>query len=175
MAEHNNTSPILTPRGFSLVLCYLLLGIISVLFLAPVFWMLSSALKPEWQIFAIPPVWLPNPPRWQNFAEGLTSLPFARFAANTLLIALTTIIGHLLSCSIVAYGFARFKARGSNFLFMLMLATLMLPYPVVMVPLYIIFSKIGWVNSFAPLIVPAFFWQRLLYFSFAPGIQTNPG
>ncbi len=143
---------------------YILLILVGVLFIAPVFWMVSSALKPDYEIFAFPIKWLPTEPQWQNFKEALTQQPFGRFAINTLIIAISTIIGHLLSCSIVAYGFARFKAPGSGFFFVLMLSTLMLPYPVIMVPLYIIFSRLGWVNSFAPLILPAFFGNAFYIF-----------
>jgi len=126
--------------------------------------MVSSALKPDYEIFAFPIKWLPTEPQWQNFKEALTQQPFGRFAINTLIIAISTIIGHLLSCSIVSYGFARFKAPGSGFFFVLMLSTLMLPFPVIMVPLYIIFSRLGWVNSFAPLILPAFFGNAFYIF-----------
>ena len=143
---------------------YILLMLVGVLFIAPVFWMVSSALKPDYEIFAFPIKWLPTEPQWQNFKEALTQQPFGRFAINTLIIAISTIIGHLLSCSIVAYGFARFKAPGSGFFFVLMLSTLMLPFPVIMVPLYIIFSRLGWVNSFAPLILPAFFGNAFYIF-----------
>jgi len=143
---------------------YILLILVGVLFIAPVFWMVSSALKPDYEIFAFPIKWLPTEPQWQNFKEALTQQPFGRFAINTLIIAISTIIGHLLSCSIVAYGFARFKAPGSGFFFVLMLSTLMLPFPVIMVPLYIIFSRLGWVNSFAPLILPAFFGNAFYIF-----------
>jgi len=143
---------------------YILLILVGVLFIAPVFWMVSSALKPDYEIFAFPIKWLPTEPQWQNFKEALTQQPFGRFAINTLIIAISTIIGHLLSCSIVAYGFARFKAPGSGFFFVLMLSTLMLPFPVIMVPLYIIFSRLGWVNSFAPLILPEFFGNAFYIF-----------
>ena len=117
---------------------------LSILFILPFFWMISSALKPDYQILASPPVWWPSPARWQNFPEALTVLPFGRFAANTLIITVATIIGHLLSCSIVAYGFARLQAPGKSFLFLLMLSTLMLPYPVTMVPLFIFSQRWDW-------------------------------
>jgi ABC-type glycerol-3-phosphate transport system permease component len=154
----------LQPRGSRLFIRYFLLLVGSIIFLAPVFWMISSSLKPDYEIFAIPPVWWPKNPRWQNFTEALTYLPFGRFAINTLIIAISSIIGHLISCSIVAYGFARLKAPGKNFLFILMLSTLMLPYPVTMVPLYIIFARLGLVNSFTPLILPTFFGNAFYIF-----------
>lgn len=162
------------PRQVGLVFRYMVLVSVGVVFLLPVFWMVSSALKPDYEIFAFPMKWWPSEPRWQNFREALTAQPFLRYFGNTLLIALSTILGHLLSCSIVAYGFTRFKAPGSNLLFILMLATLMLPYPVVMVPLYIIFSKLGWVNSFAPLIIPAFFGNAFYIFLLRQSFRQVP-
>lgn len=167
-------TPILMPRGWRKALCYVLLVLAAGVFIAPAFWMLSASLKPEYEIFASPPVWWPVAPRWQNFSEALTALPFGRFAVNTLIIALSSIVGHLLSCSVVAYGFARLNAPGKGFWFVLMLSTLMLPYPVTMVPLYILFSRLGWVNSFAPLILPAFFGNAFYIFLLRQSFKQIP-
>jgi len=165
---------ILRPRGWRKVVRYVLLIFVGLLFIAPAYWMLSSALKPNYEIFALPPVWWPSSPRWENFKEALTVLPFGRFALNTLIIAVFSIIGHLISCTLVAYGFARYDAPGKNFFFVLLLSTLMLPYPVTMVPLYIIFSRLGWVNSFLPLIVPAFFANAFYVFLLRQAFKQIP-
>lgn len=151
-------------RGRRLVLRYLLLAGAAVLFLAPLYWMIASSLKPEYDVFARPPVWWPNPPRWQNYVEALTELPFGRYAVNTLIIAVFSVVGYTLSCTVVAYGFARLRAPGKNGLFILLLATLMLPYPVVMIPQYVIFSELGLVNTFWPLILPAFLGSPFFIF-----------
>jgi ABC-type glycerol-3-phosphate transport system permease component len=143
-------------RGGRLVARYLLLAGAAVLFLAPLYWMIASSLKPEYDVFARPPIWWPSPPRWQNYVEALTTLPFGRYAINTLIIAVFSVVGYTLSCTVVAYGFARLRAPGKNALFILLLATLMLPYPVVMIPQYVIFSELDLVNTFWPLILPAF-------------------
>ncbi len=156
MDEERNETHIMQLRGRRLVLRYLMLAAAAVLFLAPLYWMISSSLKPEYQVFARPPVWWPNPPRWQNYPEALTRLPFGRYAVNTLIIAVLSVIGYTLSCTLVAYGFARLRAPGKDALFVLVLATLMLPYPVVMIPQYVIFSELNLVNTFWPLILPAF-------------------
>jgi ABC-type glycerol-3-phosphate transport system permease component len=165
---------ILQPRGWRKVARYGLLFLVAVLFIAPAFWMLSSALKPNYEIFALPPVWWPSAPRWENFVEALTVLPFGRFAINTLTIAIFTILGHLFSCTLVAYAFARLEAPGKGFFFVLLLSTLMLPYPVTMVPLYIIYSRLGWVNSFLPLIVPAFFGNAFYIFLLRQAFKQIP-
>ncbi len=150
-------SPIRRHKSPRHVLAYVLLISISTLFLLPLFWMITSALKPNYQVMAFPPVWIPNPPKWSNFREALTYVPFGRFSINTVIIALGTIVGTVLSCTVVAYGFARLRAPGKNALFVVLLATMMLPYPVTMIPLYVEFNRVGWVNTFLPLIVPAFF------------------
>jgi ABC-type glycerol-3-phosphate transport system permease component len=137
---------------------------VAVLFLLPLFWMISSSLKPNYQVLEFPPRWLPNPIRWQNYPEALTYVPFDRYALNTLLITLMNMVGHILSCTVVAYGFARLRAPGKNALFVLLLATMMLPYPVTMIPIYIGFNALGWVNTFRPLIVPAFFGNPFYIF-----------
>lgn len=149
---------------FKRFLSILLLTITAALFLTPLVWMISSSLKPEYQIFTMPPQLIPNPPRWANYSEALNYVPFGRYALNTLFIALMTIIGHLLSCTLIAYGFARLRAPGRDTLFLIVLATMMLPYPVTMVPLFMLFNALGWVNSYLPLIVPAFFGSPFYIF-----------
>lgn len=146
----------------------------AIIFLIPLLWMISSSLKPEYQIFAVPPQLIPNPPRWENYLEALTYVPFGRYTINTTIITIITIIGHLLSCTVVAYGFARLRAPGRDALFVVVLATMMLPYPVTMVPLYILFSSIGWVNTYLPLTVPAFFGQAFYIFLLRQFFLTIP-
>jgi multiple sugar transport system permease protein len=141
-----------------------LLLVVALAYLLPLFWMVSSSLKPEHEVLAIPPRWLPSTPRWANYSEALRYVPFGRYALNTLLIAGVTIAGHLHSCTIVAYGFARLRAPGRDALFLVLLATMMLPYPVTMVPLYILFKNLGWIGGFLPLLVPSFFGNPFYIF-----------
>jgi len=136
----------------------------SLMFILPLFWALSSSFKSDYQVMQFPPQWIPSPLRWQNYPEALTYIPFGRFALNTLFIAAAAIFGNLLSCTIIAYGFARLRAPGKNFFFILMLSTMMLVEPVRIIPLYIIFNKLGWIDSFLPLIVPAFFGSPFYIF-----------
>ena len=162
--EEVHDVPIMQLKGRRLAVRYLLLGITALLFLLPLYWMIASSLKFEYEVFAQPTVWWPSMPRWQNYVEALTELPFDRYALNTLIIATGAVIGHVFSCTLVAYGFARLRAPGKRPLFILLLATLMLPYPVVMIPQYVVFSELGWVNSFKPLIVPTFFGNAFFIF-----------
>jgi ABC-type glycerol-3-phosphate transport system permease component len=163
-----------TLAGINAAVSYLLLVIGSVLILIPVFWMVSSALKPDYQIFVFPPQWIPNPVQWQNFPEALTALPFHIYFRNTLLIEVGVIAGTLLSCSIVAYGFARLNAPGRNFWFIVLLSTMMLPGVVTMIPVYLIFRQLGWVNTHLPLIVPAWFGSAFYIFLLRQFFMTIP-
>jgi len=145
---------------------YALLIVLSVLFLFPFFWMISSALKPQWQIFVWPPQWIPDPIMWQNFAEALGNplLPFHLFLRNTMIIEVAVLVGRLISCTLVAYGFARLEAPGKDVLFAILLASLMLPGSVTMIPKFILFNKLGWVNTFLPLTVPSYFGEAYAIF-----------
>ena len=158
----------------STALGYALAILVAVLFLLPLFWMISSSLKPNYQVLEFPPRWLPNPVQWSNYPEALTYVPFGRYALNTLFIAVMVIIGHVLSCTVVAYAFARLRAPGKNILFLVLLATMMLPYPVTMIPVYIGFNTLGWINTFLPLIVPAFFGSPFYIFLLRQFFLTLP-
>jgi ABC-type glycerol-3-phosphate transport system permease component len=146
------------------VIIYLMLIMGSLMFILPLFWALSSSFKSDYQVMQYPPQWIPSPLRWQNYPEALTYVPFGRFALNTLFIAAFAICGNILSCTIIAYGFARLRAPGKNFFFILMLSTMMLVEPVRIIPLYIEFNKLGWIDSYLPLIVPAFFGSPFYIF-----------
>ncbi len=128
----------------------------ALVMLLPFLWLVSTSLKEQRQIFVYPPQWIPDPIRWQNYPEALTSLPFARYTLNTLIITSLTMIGVLLTSSLCAYGFARLRFPGRDLIFMVLLSTLMLPYAVIMIPQYIMFKYLGWIDTYLPLVVP--FW-----------------
>jgi ABC-type glycerol-3-phosphate transport system permease component len=133
----------------------LLLG--SVVMLMPFLWLVSSSLKLENQIFIFPPEWIPNPVRFQNYVDALTYKPFGTYISNTLFIVVLNMVAILGSASFCAYGFARIRFPGRDFWFAIVLSTMMVPYFVLMVPQFVIFTRLGWVNSFLPLTVPFFF------------------
>jgi ABC-type glycerol-3-phosphate transport system permease component len=143
-------------------------------FLLPLFWALSSSFKPDYQVLEFPPRWIPDPIRWQNYPEALTYIPFGRYTLNTLIIALLAITGNILSCTLVAYGFARLRAPGKNFFFVLMLSTMMLVDPVRIIPLYIEFNVLGWIDTIKPLVVPAFFGSPFYIFLLRQFFLTIP-
>lgn len=147
---------------------------LSLIFLVPLLYMFSMSLMPREQIGKFPPEWLPNPIQWDNYGKALYFWNFANSLRNTLLVTGLGMIGDLLSCTLVAYGFARFRFPGKNLLFMILLGTLMLPFAVTMVPLYIGYNAIGWVNTFYPLIVPAFFGNAFYIFLLRQFFLTIP-
>ena len=135
----------------------LVLVVIGVTFMLPFYWMLSTSLKPDAQLAVYPPVWAPHPLMWSNYVDAVTEQPFFLYLRNTLIICAVTLVGVVFSSSVCAYGFSRISWRGRNMLFFLMLSTLMLPYQVTMIPLFVLFSKVfHWINTFYPLTVPAF-------------------
>lgn len=129
---------------------------IAVLLLIPLAWMLSCSLQEPAQVFATPTVWIPNPVRWENYTDAFHEMPILLYARNTVLITFLCIAGYLLSGSLVAYAFARLRWPGRNFWFIVMLSTMMLPPQVTIIPLFVIFRKLHWINTYYPLIVPSF-------------------
>jgi multiple sugar transport system permease protein len=159
---------------FSKVFIYAILIVSSAVMLIPFLWMLSTSLMNEAEMFRVPPVWIPQPPRTANYIEAWQALPFTAFFRNTIVLTVGRLLPLLFSCSLVAYGFARLRARRKNFIFILMLSTMMLPYQVTMIPLYILFAKIGWVNTYLPLIVPSFFGVPFYIFMLRQFFMTIP-
>jgi len=144
---------------------YLVVILLSLFFLVPFLWMVSTSLKVGSQAYAFPPLLIPQPPTLDNYqALWGGQLPFNLFYINTTIIVIFVEIGTLLSCTLVAFSFARLRWRGRNFWFVVLLATLMLPFHVVMIPTYIIFRILGWLDTFLPLIVPAFFGNAFYIF-----------
>mgnify|MGYP002465341863 FL=1 len=143
---------------------YILLGLVAIYFLSPFIYMLFSAFKTEAEAIAFPPKLFPSEWRFQNFADAWNSQPFGRYFLNSVLVTVGTTIGQVLSCSLVAYGFARFNFKGKNVLFMILLSTMMIPWDVTMIPQYMEFNMFGWINTLKPLIVPAWFGSAYYIF-----------
>jgi multiple sugar transport system permease protein len=130
--------------------------LMSIVLMIPFGWMLSTALKPIEQVFDFPPTWIPQPIMWENFWIGWTHVPMTRYLLNTLYITLVAIVGVVASSSLVAYGFARLRAPGKEVLFLLLLSTMMLPQQVTLIPNFLFFKWLGWLNTYKPLLAPAF-------------------
>ena len=151
-----------------------LLWALAAAFVAPFLWLLTTSFKTNENISRWPPQILPNPLTLEHYIKGVTSIPFGLYLGNTLLICGLTVAGTLASCSLCAYGFARLRWRGRKALFYIMLSTMMLPYQVVMVPLFHVFSALGWVDTYLPLIVPAFFGNAFFIFLLRQFFMTVP-
>jgi multiple sugar transport system permease protein len=131
--------------------------LLGVLFLLPFFWMVSTSLKPLNETMKLPPLWLPSSPQWHNYPDAMQAMgPFWLYARNSLLLAFLNVVGTVFSSAFVAYGFSRLDWRGRDVCFFVLLATMMIPFPVVMVPIYGLFRALGWIGTFQPLWVPAF-------------------
>jgi multiple sugar transport system permease protein len=143
-------------RGLVLVPTYVVLCIAAFFFVLPFLWMISGAFKIPSQIVTYPPAFIPNPFTLLNFSTVWDSIPFLRYFWNSLFIAVVSTIGTLLSSSLVAFGFARLRARGKNIWFILLLSTLMIPYYVTIIPTFSLYQNLGWLNTYLPLTVPSF-------------------
>lgn len=147
----------MSKKIFSKITWYVILIILGIFFVFPIFWMCSAAFKTMDATTAFPPKIFPYPFTLRSFAKGFLSGPFIKYFCNSTVVTVLCVIGTTASCSLVAYGFGRLKGKGKNILFVLLLSTMMIPNTVTLLPLYNIYSKIGWVDTFLPLIVPSFF------------------
>lgn len=139
------------------IVSYLLMTAIGLVLITPLLWMVFTSLKPMEEIVRYPPTFFPEKIVWQNYLDTITAFPFWRYARNTLLITVLVVFGNVLSNSFIAYGFAKLDFPGKKLMFALVLSTMMIPGFVTMIPQYVLFSKIGWVGTYLPLIVPSFF------------------
>lgn len=136
----------------------------AVLYTLPYYWMAVTSLKSNEELGASPPTLIPHSWQWSNFSEAVTYIPFNQYLLNTLVITGLTMLGAVISNPIVAYGFSRVQWPGRDMIFYVVIATVFIPFPVLIVALFDIFAKLGWVNTFLPLIVPAFFGNAFWIF-----------
>lgn len=146
----------------------------AALLLLPFLWMLSTSLKPDRQVFVYPPEWIPDPVMWSNYLKAWTALPFTRYLQNTMLITGLAMLGDVSVSAIVGYAFSKLRWPGRDLLFLVLLGTMMLPAQVTMVPVFLLFKNLGWVNTFYPLIVPSFFANALFVFLLRQFFMTIP-
>ena len=162
-------------RFLGRALLYVIAFAAAIVFMVPFVWTILSSLKTSNELFVYPPTWFPAVPQPQNYAEVFTLVPFLMWTGNTLIVALISTFGAVLSSAIVGYSFARFRYPGRDILFMLTLSTMMLPVEVTLIPLYLLFAKIQWLDSFKPLIIPSFFGGgAFLIFLMRQFIMTIP-
>lgn len=139
------------------VLLYIVLILIAVIMVVPFLWMLFTSLKTQYDAVKIPPVWIPDPPQWENYVKLFTEQPMSQFMLNTIKIVFFVVLGQLFFSSLAAYSFARISFKGRNVVFFFYIATLMVPGQVTMIPTYLMFAKAGLTDNHLALILPAFF------------------
>jgi len=156
-------------------LAMLLLFGLSIVVLIPLVWTICMALKPDGEIYN--GKFFPTVLQWGNFYKAVTSIDFFLYLGNTLKIVVPNVIGQVLSCAVVAYGFARFNFRGKRVWFLILLATMMIPGQITMIPQFLLYRQIGWINTYLPLTIPAFFatsgYNVFLLRSYMSGIPKD--
>ncbi|NPV09419.1 MAG: carbohydrate ABC transporter permease [Anaerolineae bacterium] len=143
---------------------YMVMSAGSIAFVMPFVWMLSTSLKAAEQVWQQPPVWIPSPVVFQNYVDAVTSVPTLTYLKNSVLIAALSIVGLVFSSSLVAFAFSRIEWPGRDAWFGILLSTMMLPSQVTMIPVFVLFFRLGWVNTLKPLIVPSFFGSAFYIF-----------
>ena len=162
------------PSGFGLAGRHLVLVLIGALFLFPFYWLVSTALKPDAQIFQMPPAWVPHPVMWQNFPKALTDIPFFLYTLNTLKICTCSVCGTVFASSLVAYSLAKIRWKGRNLIFYSLVATMLLPAQVTMIPTFMIYKWLGWIGTMLPLTVPPFLGGAFSIFLLRQFFMTIP-
>ncbi|WP_202078979.1 carbohydrate ABC transporter permease [Caldalkalibacillus salinus] len=157
-----------------LLLRYLVLVSATILFMLPLVWTISGSLKPSSEIFTVPIKWIPSAFQWENYVNMFTAFPMVRYALNSMIIVFFNILLVTISSFVVAYGFARFHHPLNGPLFLVVLATMMIPEQVTLVPQFLMFSWLGWVNTYLPLIVPSAFGAAFNIFLMRQFILTIP-
>lgn len=156
------------------VLTHIILLVGSLGFIMPLVYMVSTSLKASRQIAKFPPELIPNPVIWRNFTDVFIYAPMHKYLLNTIFIIIPTIIGASITSALAAYAFARMRAPGKQVIFMVLIATMMLPGVVTLIPTYILFAKLGWVGTFKPLIVPVLFGSPFYIFLMRQFFTTIP-
>lgn len=160
--------------GISKAIIYVLLTIGALMMAIPFLWMLSTSLKTEGAVFAIPPQWIPDKFMWSNYIQAVKQAGLIEGLINTLIIVVPTVSIGLFSCSLAAYGFAQLEFPGRDKLFMVLLATMMIPGIVTMIPSYVIFNKLNWIDTYKPLMIPAMFGGAACVFFLRQYFKTLP-
>jgi len=148
------------------VVLYAILVVLALCYVVPFLWLLSNSLKTPSELFTHPVKWLPATPQWVNFRNTFTTFPFMLYLKNTMIVVVVNIIGSVISNTLVAYGFSRLEWKNRDRVFVVVIITMILPFQVVMIPLFILFQKLHWIGTFLPLTVTCFFGNAFFIFLF---------
>lgn len=160
--------------GFRRAIAYIVTTILALIFSIPFLWMVSSSLKTSQELARLPPTMVPQVIAWWNYIEVWKAAPFGLFIWNSIVYAALALLGELISSSLVAYSFGRLEWRGRDFFFVLMLSTMMLPNQVTLIPRYILFRELGWLDSLKPLIIPRWFGRAFFIFLMRQFFRSIP-
>jgi multiple sugar transport system permease protein len=155
-------------------IAFLLMAFLGFFYTFPFYWTLNTALKTDQQVFQWPPTLYPPTPVWANFDAATHYIPFWMYMRNTFIICFFGILGVVISCTLIAYGFSRINFKGREVIFLIYLSTIMLPGQVTMIPLYVFYMKLGWVGTILPLVVPAYFGSVAYVFLLRQFFRTIP-
>jgi multiple sugar transport system permease protein len=161
-------------KRFSKIIGVTILGVGGLCMLLPFVFLISSSFKSAAKVYVFPPQLIPDPFRWQNYVEVFEAVPVLNYAKNTIIITVFATFGTVFTSILAGYAFGRLRFKGRDFIFALLLTTLMLPYVVTMIPVYVMFSKLKWVNTLLPLIVPSFFGEAFFIFLMRQFFRTIP-
>lgn len=156
------------------VIPHILLLFFAIIYFIPFLWLLSTSFKTPSQVFAQPPKWIPSPFVWENYPKAVRTIPFFTYMKNTVILAVIPIFGQVLASSLVAYSIAKIPWKGGRPLFLIILSTMMLPYQVTMIPMYVTWAKLGLINTFAPLLIPSLFGGAYNIFLLRQFFKTVP-
>lgn len=156
------------------IFLYIFLILASITCILPLLWMISTSLKSGNIIFAVPPKWLPDGLHFENYVKAVVDISFLRYFFNTMFITCFKVFAEVFVSALVAFGFAKFDFPGKNILFLLLLSTIMIPSEVMLIPVFQMFSSLGWVNTYLPLIIPAFAGQPVFIFLLRQFFMSQP-
>jgi multiple sugar transport system permease protein len=156
------------------ILTYVVLIGIGLFFVFPFIWLLDTSVKSDMQIFKYPPQWIPKPFLGSNYTKALTTIPFMHYVFNTVKIVILAVLGNIISAPVIGYAFSKLHWKGRDKVFVLVLATMMLPFQITMIPLYSMYVKMNWINTVLPLVVPDFFGKAFFIFLMRQFFMTIP-
>ena len=152
----------------------ILLVILSIVFFLPLYWMVCTALKSNAYVFTVPPQWLPEPVMWENFVEVFRRMEFGKYIRNTLITSVVPVVGALISCPMVAYSLSKVPWKGAQYVFPVILATMMIPWQVTQIPMYTTWARLHLVDTFVPLLLPSFFGSAYYIYLCRQFMKTLP-
>ncbi len=169
------TKSMKTRRLIGKILIYIIILLLSFIFIMPLVWILSTSVKPDDQIFKMPPVLIPQPLTFDHYVRAFTEQPFFRYLLNTLIVVVFFTTGVVISSSLIAFSIARLRWPDRQLIFFIVLGTIMIPPQITLIPLFILFRQLGWIDTLLPLIVPGFFGGAFFIFLLRQFFKTLPG